>query len=590
MFPRVAVIIVLGFIAYGSMLPAPFRIMDDRVSIVENPAIKSVSNIPVLFREGYFHDRSYYRPLINLSFMGEYNAFKYNSFFYNLDNLILHILNALLVFLLVSRLVNSDTIGFWTGLLFVIHPVQWEAVCNVPGRSILLSAFFVLSSFVLFLGFYKDRLAFCLPLVLAAFFLGLLCKESAGVLPFVILAYFSADQSRPWPEKIKCLWPFFIAIAAYLLLRQYLGITTVHQTGQPMVFILGFVTFLRSVITDLRLFLLPVDLHYDRCLPFMLSVFEPQAMGTCLFWAAVLIWGVLNYRKIHPFFLFLMAWFALELLPVSQLVASIGVGAGHVSTAEHFLYLACIPVFIGMVMVFRWCYEFNIKRNFVKPSFLKFLAGGFLVFLFITAVEQSIYASNEFNMISRSLAYEPNNPRLQGDMGMLSVFRGDIPDAERHFRLAVKAEPLNPTYHIALGTALCQQKKWIEGLEQYVVFDPGKDKELVNRQEKLTMTHILQQLREGKNYDARGWLAIGIYYAKTGQQNMAIVAFHRSVDLNPGQTDAWFNLGSIYEAQHSWPEARMSFKYLLQLKDLSFFQRDFAVRHLDAMRDRTPSQ
>ncbi len=78
-------------------------------------------------------------------------------------------------------------------------------------------------------------------------------------------------------------------------------------------------------------------------------------------------------------------------------------------------------------------------------------------------------------MIKRSLAFEPNNPRVQAAMGMLSVFRNDIPDAEKHFRAAIKAEPLNPTYHISLGTALCQQGKWIEGLEQFVVFEPGKE-------------------------------------------------------------------------------------------------------------------
>ena len=116
MFSRIAAIVVLGLIAYGSMLPAPFRVMDDRISIVENPTIKSTGNIPAIFKEVYFHDQSYYRPLINLTFMAEYQAFGFKSFFYNLDNLILHILNALLVFLLVSRLTNNDTISFWTGL------------------------------------------------------------------------------------------------------------------------------------------------------------------------------------------------------------------------------------------------------------------------------------------------------------------------------------------------------------------------------------------------------------------------------------------------------------------------------------------
>jgi len=275
MFARAAAIIVLGFIAYGSMLPTPFRVLDDRISIIENPAIKSVRNIPAIFREGYFHDQSYYRPLVNLSFMGEYRAFGINSFFYNLDNLILHILNALLVFLLVSRLTNNDTIGFWTGLLFVIHPVQWEAVCNVPGRSILLSAFFVLSSFLLFLWSYKHRRGFVDCLVLVTFFLGLLCKESTGVLPFVVMAFLAVDKTNPWQQKLKCLWPFFVGIAGYLLLRQYFGITNIHQTDKPGVLILGFVTFLRSVITDFRLFVFPVDLHYDRCLPFMLSMGQP---------------------------------------------------------------------------------------------------------------------------------------------------------------------------------------------------------------------------------------------------------------------------------------------------------------------------
>lgn len=581
MFVRVAAIIVLGLVAYGSMLPAPFRVMDDRISIIENAAIKSIRNIPAIFKEGYFHDQSYYRPLVNLSFMGEYRAFGFNSFFYNLDNLILHILNALLVFLLVSRLTHNETIGFWTGLLFVIHPVQWEAVCNVPGRSILLSTFFVLISFVLFLEFTERRSWYLGLLVLIAFSLGLLCKESAGVLPFVIIAYLAADKTYLWPRKFKCLWPFFIGIAGYLFLRGFFGITDVHQTSRPGVLMLGFVTFLRSVITDLRLFVFPVDLHFDRSLPFMMSITQPQAWATCFFWATFLIIIVFTHRRIHPFILFLIAWFFLELLPVSQLVASIGVGAGHISTAEHFLYSACIPVFIGMVMAFRWAYELNIKKGFIRPFLLKFLAGGFLVFLILTAVEQSIYASNEFIMINRSLVFEPNNPRLQGAMAMLSVFRNDIPDAEKHFRLAVKAEPFNPSYHIGLGTALCQQGKFIEGLEQFVVFESGdKDKDLVVRQENLAMKQILQQLSHGKTFEARGWLAIGIYYAKIGENQQAIDAFLKSVSLNSAQTDAWFNLGSLYEAGQNWPAARMAYKRLLGLPDATGFQREFALRHL----------
>ena len=100
------------------------------------------------------------------------------------------------------------------------------------------------------------------------------------------------------------------------------------------------------------------------------------------------------------------------------------------------------------------------------------------------------------------------------------------------------------------------------------------------------MTHIKQQLSQGKSFDARGWLAIGIYYAKIGQQAKAIDAFYKTISLNPGQTDAWFNLGSLYEAGHQWPEARKAYIKLLGLKDITAFQRDFAARHLTEIRNR----
>lgn len=380
--------------------------------------------------------------------------------------------------------------------------------------------------------------------------------------------------------------PFSMVIGGYALMRYYFGITKSYHAGDPTALVLSFVTFLRSVITDLRLFVLPVDLHFDRCLPFFPSLMYPPAIVALVFWALVLVALYYWRGKISHFIWFLILWFALELLPVSQLVAGIGVGSGWVSTAEHFLYLASIPVLIGMVLFFQWVYALNAKKDFVHPSLLKFAAGGFLIFLLLTAVEQSIYASNEFSMLNRSLAFEPNNPRIQAAMGLLSVDRNDIPDAELHFRAAIKAEPLNPTYHISLGTALCQEGRWIEGLEQYVVFDPGKDRDLVERQEGLTMAHIDQQLAQGKKFDARGWLAIGIYYAKIGQQSKAIEAFLKCVGIDPDQADAWFNLGSIDEARQDWSAARAAYQKLLSIPGLTAFQSNFGHKHLMELQGR----
>jgi len=583
MLRRSAVIIVLGFLAFASVLKSPFKTMDDRISIVQNPLIRSTQYIPVIFREGYFHDQYYYRPLINLSFMAEYHAFGLNSFFYNCDNLILHLLNALLVFLLVTRLTGNEMIGFWVGLLFVIHPLQWEAVCNISGRTILMSAFFILSTFILFLEFYKNRQW---PYLLGAaitFFLGLLCKESTGVFPAVLISYLFLDRNRPWRDKFLPLIPFAVMIAGYLLLRHAMGIVKVFHADNMLMTVLSFLTFLRSVITDLRLFLFPIDLHFDRCAFLFRSLTDIPAMLTIIFWLAA---GFVLYfyrRQISSFGWFLIVWFAWELFPVSQLVSGIGVGSGRISTAEHFLYTASIPVLTGIVIFFRWCYERNIKSNFMKPVLLKLVAGGFLIFLFMTAVEQSIYASNEFSMLNRSLMFEPNNPRIQGAMGMLSIYRNDLPDAEAHFRAATKAEPFNPQYHIDLGTALFQEGRWIEALEQYVAFDPGIQKPLVDRQAATTISHIQEQLAQGKIFDARGWLAIGIYQANTGNNTEAVSAFLKTISLNPHQTDAWFNLASIEETHGQREKAEADYQKLLGLAEITPLQKKLALQHLSAL-------
>ena len=81
----VVLIAVLTLTAYSFVLSAPFKIMDDQVSIVENRAIGDFSNIKQVFTSGFFGDHTFYRPLVALSFMTEYRLFGLNYFFYNLD-------------------------------------------------------------------------------------------------------------------------------------------------------------------------------------------------------------------------------------------------------------------------------------------------------------------------------------------------------------------------------------------------------------------------------------------------------------------------------------------------------------------------
>ncbi|MDE2028530.1 MAG: tetratricopeptide repeat protein, partial [Candidatus Omnitrophica bacterium] len=159
------------------------------------------------------------------------------------------------------------------------------------------------------------------------------------------------------------------------------------------------------------------------------------------------------------------------------------------------------------------------------------------------------------------------------------------PDAQQHFQMAIQADPFNPQYHIALGTALCQQREWIQGLAQYMALDPGKDKDLVNRESRVTMEHIQKELAAGKTFDSKGWLAIGIYHVKIDHDlQAAIEAFKKSAALDPAQADAWFDLGSLYEATHNPQAAKAAYEKLLALPQATEFQKNFAAQHAAALK------
>ncbi len=448
---RAALLIVVTFAVYSFMLSSWFKTMDDQFSIVSNQTIRHSSQWPQLFKEGYFRDHSYYRPMTNLSYAFEFKAFGLDPFYYNLDNVLIHIANVLLVWAVAAVLVNVEA-GFWTALLFAIHPVQWEAVANISGRAILLSAFFSLSSF---LFFTKNKL---LP-SLALFAVGLLCKESTGIMPGIMLVYALCYKRRVWP----ILW-FLPIIAAYVFLRHNLGITEVFAWRNINEGTVGFVTFLRSVITDLRILILPIDMHFDRSLKLFDSVTQPGAILTIVFWGMAVGAVIARWKKINGLERLALGWFWLTLLPISQIVTTIGVQPGYISCAEHFLYLTCVPVFLvaaNILYKYHW-------------SALRISMLGVLIFFAMTTIEQNFYAQSELAMMERSLHYQPHNSRLHSSVGLIHALNGRFVKAEKSFRMAVADDPLNPRYLISLGKSVCDQHRYAECLKIYEsIRDPG---------------------------------------------------------------------------------------------------------------------
>jgi len=199
LYPGIIILVTIAL--YWNSLSGDF-IWDDRGLILGNTTyLNNWKNLYEGFYKPFFGDTPYYRPLLTGSFIFDYQLWGTEPFGYHFTNVILHSVNALLVYVFVFILVQQANIALWTSLLFTAHPVQSEAVAWISGRNDLLLAFFALISIVFYLRWrhYKRwRRPCAYILFLLAYLAALFTKESGLVLPllFVLADYFYPKKNR----------------------------------------------------------------------------------------------------------------------------------------------------------------------------------------------------------------------------------------------------------------------------------------------------------------------------------------------------------------------------------------------------------
>jgi len=571
------VIVGLTFTAYSFMVNEAFKTMDDEFCIVNNAEIKDLRNVGKLFTHCFFGAGSYYRPLVSLSFMLEYHVFGLSPFYFYLTNIFIHLATSLLVFALMRIILRRDILAFAAALLFALHPVQWEAVSNIPGRAILLAAFFTVNAFLLFCRREENKWAIWISL--ASFILGLLCKETAAVLPLVLVAYRWLLEAPPqqradsatkkWLAILIPVIPFFALEAVYLLVRRLFGVTKFYYWPDIGQALLGLLTFLRSLIMHIRLFLFPYDLHFDRSYRLFENFRNPEVWLTALFWLALLGLSWIYRKKIAPLVIFLGFWFLIEFAPVSQFLVSVGVQPGYISAAEHFLYTPSLSFLALAVLAVAWLYEHNQRRKIISATLFKCVIVASYAAYFLVTVEQNIYSSNEIAMFERTLELNPTNTRIRYNLGYVYAQKRLYADAAREFRRVVQVMPEIINARIALGKALCDQGKLWDGVREYeAIADAGDLKALLaanrNAAYQLLRLRYIEQIKNNPA-DPVAHYSLGVVYSKMGKLLESIASYKEAVALKPDFRDALFNLASTTEATGQFKEAAVFYERMLTL-------------------------
>jgi len=210
-----AAICLIVATAFSPSLFNGFTNYDDNAYLTDNPLVRSLApaNITRIFTTTQPH--TLFVPMVTLTFALEYRAWKLDPRGYHAVNLLLHILNALLVFFLIRGISGSLAVAFFTSLLFAVHPLRVESVAWVTERKDLLFTLFFLLAIQFHARYLKKGAGRDYLLTLLLFALAVLSKMSALVLPAALLLMDWKLEARiskkRWLEKI----PFAVILLLF---------------------------------------------------------------------------------------------------------------------------------------------------------------------------------------------------------------------------------------------------------------------------------------------------------------------------------------------------------------------------------------
>lgn len=332
---KFTLITLLILLTYGNTLNHGF-VWDDIHIIVKNPLISSLGNIPKFFvsEDIALEHTGYYRPVTYVSFAVDHAIWGLNPLGFNLTNLILHILAALLFYRVTMELFGKENVALFAALIFALHPVAGETVnFHAGGRNTLLCACFSLSSFLCYM---QRKYLFAIVF----FVLGILSKEFTLMLPALFFLY---DRLiRKEIIRWQTLLPYAVAVACYLAVRSF--VVEKHANLFKSVALFDNIPIISRTVAGYFLNMVypfnlktMYDIHSEISL---LSFLSCLALVVALL---VVAWVFRDRFEI----IFAVSIFLLFLLPVSNILP-----LGTTLMADRYAYLSLLGFSLGLGYAF----------------------------------------------------------------------------------------------------------------------------------------------------------------------------------------------------------------------------------------------
>lgn len=485
----------IGIIVYFNALFNNF-VWDDLVFVINNPVVQQF-NLLSIFPNNTPGTVSYFRPVANLYFAILYALFHYNVFGYHLICILIHIVNTYLIYVLFKKYFSAY-IAFFLSLVFLVHPLNVEAVSYISGSLSEIFFFFGITAFFLY---QKNERKYELLASVLLLFSALIKEAAIGFFIIITLFFFLFEKKK----FIRIFTYVSITGAIYLFLRFFIFKTYFPLTPMIPMTHLSF---------DQRLIQIPKILSY-----YFMNFFWPDKLAVDQLWIiktltaesfylplfidffiliCISISGLIFIAKkntLKKVWIFFLVWFLSGMLPLLQLFPL------DMTVADRWFYFAEVG-FLGITgILLMQILPAVFKQQIIRKLII---ATGVIIILLlsirtmvrntnwydeITLYNHDRQLSDNFDIennlgvaydregkylpglehIKKSVAIFPHETNVS-NLGVLYEHLGKLDKAENYYRKSL----LTPDYSITLGNHQHELQTYINLAAYLVKYDLKK--------------------------------------------------------------------------------------------------------------------
>ena len=575
---------------------------DDDVLVTDNAVVHEPSGLwKIWFEPGLLVD--YQPPTISVFWL-QWQLWRDDTLGYHLTNVFLHILSALLVWRLLSKL--GLRLAWLGGLIFAVHPVQVESVAWIAELKNTLSLppfLMAMSAWIDYEERGKSRDYF---LALGLFLAAMLCKPTMVMFPVMILLYAWWKRDRIGWNDVKASAPFFgVSLALGLVTIWFLQHHAIGEDPVPM----------GGLFSRLACAGLSFSFYFSKCfLPVGLLpiyprwVVDPPTLTQFLPWPvllAAICWMWTKRRTWGRHLLLGLGFFLINLAPFIGLNTASYMA--YTWVMDHILYIPIIGL-IGIFVAGLGEVEERLSASMRLGSI-----GLVAVLLTLLSFKSQSYAAlyvNSETLWTYELQHNPEASIAYGNLGTALMKAGRLADAIEQFKQVLRIQPHDAGTRNNLGNLLLQTGQPAGAMEQFeevlrfkpadsvthynfgnLLFQTGKIPEAIAQFEEVLriepdnalarnnlgnalqqagrLSDAMEEYKEVLRIDPDNALAhynLGGALQQAGQWQAAIAQYEEVLRINPDDAQAHNSLGNILSQTGQLPEAIEQLQQALRIK------------------------